>query len=106
MKQYVVINNILGMSKGKIARVCFTAGLNQYRTVGFFKRIKWMLLGQKAIITKTDDIESLLNWLNSMKIKYVVHKDAGLTQVPKGSICMVSFFVEKDNDYLKQLKLL
>jgi peptidyl-tRNA hydrolase len=92
-----IINNDLKMSKGKIAaqvsHVACQLGA-KYRTVG------------KAIVLKADE-ETLLRIVKhfTSHIHYV--RDAGLTQVPEGSLTCVGF---KETPFTytitKRLKLL
>lgn len=107
MKQIVLINNDLKMSKGKIARVCLMLGYKSAQKLGFWKNLRWQNSGQRAIVLKADEAfmlgqEMILHLENR---KYVTHIDAGLTQVPAGSVCGISFFVEDDDIDYDHLKL-
>ena len=52
IKQYVVINDSLKMSKGKIARVCLMCGTQMHNVSTMFQRIRWMLNNCNAVILK------------------------------------------------------
>jgi peptidyl-tRNA hydrolase len=104
MKQYVVINKSLGMSKGKIARVCLSCGCAMNDIVSFTQRCRWIGGGMTAVILTTEDFELIIEWLKLNKIKHYIHVDAGRTQVERGSRCGVTFFHEGNED-LDKLKL-
>jgi len=105
MKQYVIINNELKMSKGKIARMCVGAGHHIRLVSNIFQRFKWMLKGYNTVVLKSDNFEVIIDTLQFKKIKHFIHSDAGLTQVKKGSRCMVTFLYDEDKVFLKHLKL-
>lgn len=106
MKQYLIINNKLKMSNGKIVRLGISAGTSVPKLLSSsLRKWRWIVDGMVAIVLKTDDFEAVLSWLEENKIKNQVHIDLGLTQVPKGSKCSVTFFYEGDDPFLKNLKL-
>jgi len=103
MKQIVVINNVLKMSKGKIARVCLMLGMNSKYLLTDKISKQWEKNHFTAIVLKTDDY-----YIAKCKaIKFVgqvaAHIDLGFTQVPKGSDC--GFVCFTDLDIFKDLKL-
>jgi len=105
MKQVCIINTSLGMRKGKIARVAMSLGYQSVSLIGRFKKIIWATkYGCKGVILKSgepnNEMCNIIKLLNDNKIKYVVHCDAGHTQVPRGSVCGVAFFVDKDKEKL------
>ena len=104
MKQYVIINNELKMSKGKIARMCLSAGTQASSLIGWWQLTKWKVTGQVAVVLKADHFNQVIFYLQDQKIKYHMHVDAGLTQVPRGSQCSVTFFHD-GNEELNKYKL-
>ena len=102
MKQVVIINNSLKMSKGKIARVCLMLG---YLSKPHFKS-KWLFNNCRAVILKSEDYEAHKELLTKNKIKYWEHIDAGYTSVEPGSHCGLVCFLDKDCDWFENLKLL
>ena len=107
IKLYVVINNSLGMDKGKLSRVCVTAGFGAKQLITFRQKMQWFINRQTTIVLKANEPEfsELVKYLEDRKIKHISHFDAGYTQVPQGSLCMVAFFHE-GNEYLDKFKLL
>jgi len=112
MKQYILINMELKMSHGKIARVCHTAGLLNSNLIGFFKRIKWIRNGMTTIVLKSnlEEIRNFMVLLDAIKVKYGTHIDKGYTQVPNGSLCMLTFMMDEYKHFetikiLNELKL-
>ncbi len=106
MKQYVIINNELKMSKGKIARMCVGAGHHIKSVSNIIQRIKWVANGFNTVVLKSDIFEGIVRQLETYNIKHFVHVDAGFTQVETGSKCMVTFLC-KEEDYIlfSELKL-
>lgn len=104
MKQYVIINNKLKMDKGKVARVCLTAGNKTRRLIGKINLLKWYFYGSPAVVLRTDDIQEIERFVEYNNIKYSKHVDAGHTQVRNGDLCMITFF-HVGNDFLDSLRL-
>ncbi len=98
MKQVIILNNKLKMSKNKCARVCHTAGLMSYKVSGFWQRVRWMAKGTKTAVLKTDNFEEEIGFLKLTNTKYYIHADAGAE-------CMVTFFSKDDEPYFSNLKL-
>ena len=90
-KYYYIINNDLKMSKGKIA--------SQVSHVAMMLGVKYGEIG-RAIVLKAS--EKLLNEL-ACNINVVFVKDAGLTEVPAGSLTCVGF---KSIEYTDVAKLI
>lgn len=113
-KQVIIIRSDLGMSKGKIAAQCCHASIasalkTKISNPEWFE--DWMSEGQKKIVLKVSSKQELVNLFNDLKKLFPCEliKDAGLTELPPGSItCMgVGPVPEKDIDpYIKDLKLL
>lgn len=96
IKQYVIINNGLKMSKGKIARVCLMLGVRTNRILGFIEGTCWAENNYKATVLKSDNYNQHLLQVKSLGVDYFEHIDAGLTQVEAGSSCGIVFFHEED----------
>ena len=107
MKQYVIINNSLKMSKGKIARVCLMLGYKSYYLMKgkYLSLASWIENRRIAYIKKTDNYDIIKEKLKLENIKFEEHVDAGLTQVPSGSSCGLVFFTNKELDFINELKL-
>ena len=107
MKQYVILNDELKMSKGKITRLAVGAGFHIKSVTTLFDRMKWANNNYNTVVIKSHDnnFNDVLGYLKSNKIKHFIHVDAGHTQVAKGSQCMVTFLLEKDNDMFKSFRL-
>lgn len=75
-----IIDESLGMSKGKIAA--------QVSHVAMMLADQFQVLG-RAIILKADH-ETFLSFLKYNNVVYI--KDAGLTEVPKDTITCIGFF--------------
>ncbi|MCD6575724.1 MAG: peptidyl-tRNA hydrolase [Nanoarchaeota archaeon] len=92
MKQAIVVRKDLNISVGKIATQVAHASLsaaliakNKKRT--WFK--KWYDEGQKKIVLKVNDLDSLKKIkkkADSLGIPNQLIRDAGLTEVPPGTI--------------------
>jgi peptidyl-tRNA hydrolase len=84
-----VIDESLGMSKGKIAA--------QVSHVAMELADEHKVLG-RAIVLKADHETFVNTYLNTMsRCKYIL--DAGLTEVPSGTMTCIGF---KEDDYTKQ----
>ena len=99
MKQAVIINQSLEMSKGKIARVCLSLGVKaveNFKLISFFNYLKWQSNKQTALIYKSKNYQKDLDFLDSLNIKYKEHVDVGITCVDKGSHCGCVFFIKPE----------
>lgn len=117
---YILINNDLGMAKGKIAsQAAHVAGLIVHDILTKVYELstpealedynyyeKWMSGGKyKKIVLKASESD-LLKLINSeKKCRYVI--DAGLTQIKPNSLTVVGFFPrDYPKDKFKDFKLL
>ena len=103
-KQVIIIDSLLKMKKGKIARVVagVTAELilnNKDVTIRDF---------HKCIVLKTDNYDVIQQKLYLANVHYVNHIDAGLTSVEAYSDCATSFIYKSDMklDFIDELRLL
>ncbi len=107
MKGVIIINQSLGMSKGKIARVCAHLGFLSNELLKWKGNNTWEQEGMKLVVLKTMDYKEILYYIVKNFIKYECHIDAGRTQVEPLSNCGVVFFC-KEGEYrvIEELKLL
>ena len=107
IKQIVIINNSLGMSKGKMVRVGLMLGYLTEQVLTKKKKLMWTINQNKAVVLKADNYEELLEKLDQENIKYKSHIDAGITSVTPGSNCGCTFFcLDSQCKFLEELKLL
>lgn len=114
-KQVIILRNDLGMSTGKkVAQACHAAVIAVEMAKKMNPEIyqKWSNEGQKKVALKVQTEKELLDLYNmakSMKFPCAIIQDAGLTELPPGTITAVAIGPGKSNDIDKitgQLKLL
>ncbi len=92
IKQVILVRSDLDMGKGKMAAQVAHASIMSYlEAVNTDKEIvrEWLLAGQKKIVLKVPDdkvIEKLYKAFKFKKIPCAIVNDAGLTQLPPGTI--------------------
>ena len=97
LKQAIVLNDNLEMSEGKkIAQACH-ASLNSYKKVSNDIKEKWEKEGAKKIALKADDIKELSKKAESLEIPYAIVRDAGKTEVERGSMTAVGIGPAEQN---------
>ncbi len=113
MKQVIVVNSDVKMSCGKKAAQVAHASLGAYRKA---KKLspelvsEWEAEGERKIVL-TAPLEKLLElraWADSRSIPSYLVRDAGLTELPPGTVTALGIGPAKDGD-LKEtegLKLL
>ena len=112
MKQVIVIRVNLKMGKGKIAAQASHASLEAYRNAGFFAKKKWDVIGQKKVVLKAGSEKEMIDLYRkalSMGMKPALIRDAGKTQIEKGSITALGvgpYEDEKLDPIFGKLKLL
>ena len=109
--QYIVVNNSLGMGKGKIAAQCSHASVAVLEKVSAAVIDEWKSQGMKKIVLKVKTTDELLELLERVKKEFpcALITDSGRTQVGAGSkTCFACGPVEesKSQKYFKDLKLL
>jgi len=100
-KQAIVVRTDLKMSKGKTAAQVAHASIEAVlktdsRTVG-----KWRSEGAKKVVLKVDSDKKLLALKHKAEhvgIKAVIISDAGLTEIPAGSITTLGIGPAKDRN--------
>lgn len=92
IKQVILVRSDLDMGKGKMAAQCCHAAIMSYlEAVKSNKDVaeEWLAAGQKKIVLKVPDdkvIEKLYKAFKFKKIPCAIVNDAGLTQLPSGTI--------------------
>ena len=96
MKQVIVVRTDLKMGKGKICAQVAHAALEAYKKT-LKERPEWVKEweagGSKKIVLKVKSEEELLKLFEEARkeVPAVLIKDAGLTQVPPGSVTAAGF---------------
>lgn len=89
LKQAIILRKDLKMGFGKaVAQACH-ASLEAYRTTGWIDKRKWIKEGAKKIVLKVNSEEELIELYHKavkMGLPAALIKDAGLTQLPPGTI--------------------
>lgn len=101
MKLAIVLNDALGMSKGKLCSQAAHAALGAYRvacsdSASFNQQSSlnlWLLVGEPKIVLKASGEEKLLQLGKEAQengLAYSIIRDAGHTQVAPGSVTAVA----------------
>ena len=112
MKQVIVIREDLKMGKGKIAAQASHASLFAFLKAGILKRKKWMKEGMKKVVLKVSSEKEILELYKKAKQKKLpsaLIKDAGLTQIPAGTITALGIGPDEEkkiDEITGKLKLL
>jgi len=110
LKQVIVVRKDLKLSKGKLAAQVAHAAVSSAEISKFKKQ--WIEEGQKKIVVKCDSLDELLKIYEETKrlsISSALIQDAGLTEVPPGTITCIGIGPdeeEKIDKITKNLKLL
>lgn len=92
LKQVIVVRSDLKMGKGKIASQCCHASLESFlktQKKESFLASQWLKEGMPKIILKANSLKALteiIKQVENASLNFAVIKDAGKTQVSKGSI--------------------
>lgn len=87
------------MTPGKIAAQCSHASLGSYKKTNKKIRKKWEANGAKKVVLKVKNKKELLelrSLCQNSKIPSYLVKDAGRTQLPKGTITCLGIGPEKE----------
>lgn len=113
MKQAIIINNGLGMGKGKIAAQASHASVESFLEAQRMKPAwvrEWLEEGQKKIVLKLGNARELGTLSRKAgKLPRALIRDAGLTQIEKGSVTALAIGPAPDPEIDKlvsELKLL
>ena len=115
IKQVIIVRADLDMGKGKTAAQCCHGSLLSYlEAAKAGKEIvsEWLEQGQKKIVLKVPDEESLIKLYKAFQFKKVpcaIVNDAGLTQLPPGTTTVLGVGPWKADEidlFTDKLKLL
>lgn len=110
LKQVIVVRNDLKLGKGKLAAQVAHASVSAAEISKFKKQ--WLAEGQKKVVVKCESLSELLDiYEKSKKLSLPVSliEDAGLTEIPPGTITCVGIGPdeeEKIDKITRNLKLL
>ncbi|NOY11649.1 MAG: peptidyl-tRNA hydrolase [Archaeoglobi archaeon] len=98
-KQVIVVREDLKLSRGKLAVQVAHAAIIGYEAADSRTREKWKMEGQKKIVLRVKNLEELMRVFEQARKAglpsgYV--KDAGLTEIPPGTITAVVIGPEKE----------
>lgn len=109
--QYIIVNNSLGMNKGKIAAQAAHAAVSVLDKADRSTVSEWKDMGMKKIVLKVATTEELLELFQKVKKIFpcALITDAGRTQIEAGSkTCFACGPVEESEGqkFFSHLKLL
>ncbi len=88
-KQCIVVRDDIKLSRGKTAVQAAHAAILAYNNAGRTERSRWMNSGQKKVALKVGTLEELRGLerkARKVKIPCAIVVDAGLTEVPPGTV--------------------
>lgn len=100
-KQVIIIRKDLKLQKGKLAAQVAHASLSAYRKATPAAAKAWESEGEKKVVVKVDSLEELMKLYELAtfkKLPCALIKDAGRTQVPKGTITAVGIGPAREKD--------
>src|SRR5437016_3769482 len=100
-KQAIVFRKDLKMTKGKMIAQCCHASIGSFLETDKKIREKWMIEGSKKVVLSSTNIGELLSLFKKMKkmnLSCFLVKDAGLTQVEKGTITCLGVGPDKETN--------
>lgn len=90
----IVVRDDLNLSKGKmsvqVAHAAVSCSIKSEKNNKYFK--EWFSEGQKKVVLKIENLDSLLKIFNEAKsvgLTTELIKDAGLTEIPPGTITVL-----------------
>lgn len=92
IKQVIVVRDDLELSRGKLAVQVAHASILGFLRSDREKRDRWLREGQKKIVLRVKNLEELLairDKAEREKIPTAIVEDAGLTEIPPGTITAV-----------------
>ncbi len=114
-KMAIVVRDDLKLSKGKlsvqVAHAAVSCAIKSEKNKSKYFS-EWFSEGQKKVVLKTKDLESLIKIFNEAKSVGLITeliKDAGLTEVPPGTITVLGIGPAPENEIdevVGKLKLL
>ena len=97
-KQVIVVRDDLRLSRGKLAVQVAHASISAYEKAEKKIILEWKKRGQKKVVVRVNNLEELTNIANQaekMGLPVSIVRDAGLTEVPPGTITAVGIGPEK-----------
>ncbi|MCQ4153554.1 MAG: peptidyl-tRNA hydrolase [Archaeoglobales archaeon] len=92
IKQVIVVRDDLELSRGKLAVQVAHASILGFLKSDKEKRERWLCEGQKKIVLRVKNLEELFlirDKAEREKIPTAIVEDAGLTEIPPGTITAV-----------------
>lgn len=92
LKQVIVVRDDLKLSRGKLAVQAAHAAIIGYLKSDSSLRRRWLDEGQKKVVLKVKNLEELLgikHKAESLGLTTGIVQDAGLTEIPPGTITAV-----------------
>lgn len=111
-KQVIILRKDLEMGKGKMISQCCHASLGSWKDADARIREQWEADGGKKIVLRVDGLKELKNLYKkarAAKLPCFIVRDAGLTQVRKGTLTVLGVGPadeEKIDTITGELKLL
>ncbi len=111
-KQVIVVRTDLKMGKGKIAAQVAHASVGSVQNSRKKDVELWEKEGSKKVVLKINDIRKLVRLKKKaemMSIRYYIVRDAGMTQIKKGTVTCIGVGPAKEEEIdslTKDLKLL
>lgn len=99
MKQVIVVRKDLKMGPGKISAQCSHASVEAFALSRKEKADKWREEGMKKVVLKVNSLQELFDIkeiAKKNKLKFALIKDAGRTQIEKGTITCLGIGPEED----------
>jgi len=110
LKQVIVVRSDLKLSKGKLSAQVAHAAISAAEISKFKKQ--WFAEGQKKVVVKCEGLDDLLEIYERSKTSSIATsliQDAGLTEIPPGTITCIGIGPDEEqkiDKITKNLKLL
>ena len=111
-KQSIVLRGDLKLTKGKAAAQAAHASLLSYERAAMWVKKGWKKQGQKKVVLKVNSLEELYTLkaeADKLRLPSAIIQDAGLTEVPPGTVTAIGIgpaSAEQIDRITKHLKLL
>lgn len=111
-KQCMVIREDLKLSKGKAAAQAAHASILSYELATVRDRKKWKSQGQKKVVLKVNSLAEIYKLEKEAKklgLPFAIVEDAGLTEIPPGTVTAIGIgpaSAEQIDKVTKHLELL
>ncbi len=111
-KQCIIIRADLKLSKGKVAVQAAHASLLSYERAAPRDRARWTAQGQKKVVLRVNSLKELYelkDMADKLSLPCAIVEDAGLTEVPPGTVTALGIgpaSADKIDTITKHLKLL